>query len=230
TKTPIDNLPHKYYQSLPGNLLPLDDLYADGFLSNETLWIVVTPPDTHIPITLQLAGMCGRLAIEKPLATDSRHARALLPSFNQYRSLYPLDHKLFAAGSFYFLNQCRERPILLKNVCRVEGLFLESAGFLHNRAQENGIFDIQWHMFMLVIAAFKNLGRRFEIGVESVQVARHRTDPSGTFSDAATCTASNLSGTLAFDKLQVSYEFRQAKGAPRNEKHVRFFDPENNLL
>jgi predicted dehydrogenase len=228
--SPIDGLLHKYYQVLPGNLLPLDDLYSEDFLDDRTLWIVATPSQNHVATALQLVGMCGRVAIEKPLATETRFARVLRPCITNHGSVFPMDHKLFTAGSLSFLNKCRQNPALLSKVDHIEGVFFESSAFPLGRIQEDGIFDIQWHMFMLVIAAFKHLGRHFEVEVESAKIAPHGPDPSGTYSDVTVCTASCLKGTLDFEDCHVAYEFRQAKAAPRNEKHVQFFDSQNNVL
>jgi hypothetical protein len=228
--SPINSLAHKYYQSLPGNLLPLDDLYTDGFLNDRALWIVATPPQTHVQIALQLRGMCGRVAIEKPLATSARYARVLHPSVVSRGPLFPLDHKLFTAECLSFLDECRENPAWLSRVDHVEGVFYESSAFPPERAQEDGIFDIQWHMFMLLIAALKHLGQRFEIEVKSVRIARHGSDPSGTFSDAVVCTASCMKGTVILADLGISFEFRQAKAATGNEKHARFFDARGSVL
>ena len=230
TASPIETLPHRYYRALPNSLLPLDDLRNDGFLTSSTVWIVATPPNAHVPFALQLTGLCGRVGIEKPIAGDAEQARILWPCASDGWPLYPLDHKLFTVGCLSFLEDCRVNPSFLNEVKRIEGVFLESAGFPRGRAQEDGIADIQWHMFMVMIAAFKNLGKDFEIAVESANVARHEPDPSSVFADATVHTASHLRGALSTRGVHAHFEFLQAKAASQSEKHIRFLDAQNKVL
>jgi hypothetical protein len=227
----LEGLPHHYYQVGPECLLPLDRLYAQGFLGKDTLWIVATPPDMHVPYTVQLARWC-RVAVEKPLATTSLQAQLLWPFANGCE-VYCLSHKVFNASVLAFIEACRQVPDILRQVSHIVGTFYEMAGFSHGRQQEDCLLDVQWHLFTTaLIAPFKAASSHspFDITVEQAWVATHEPDPSGRYAPPTVWTASRLQGTLAWDGHTVTYDHCQAKGTSTNAKEIRLFDQAGTLL
>ena len=230
-KSGLTGLPHQYYQVGPECLLPLDGLYERGFLGHDTLWIVATPPAWHVPYLVQLAGRC-RTAVEKPLAATSRQARLLRP-FTEGCQVYCLNHKVFNAAVLAFVETCRRDPAILRQVRHIEGVFYETAGISHGRQQEDGIIDVQWHLFTTaLIAPFKAAASQssFDVTVDKVQVATHAPDPHGRYGSPTVWTASQIQGRLLWDGHEVTYDHRQVKGAPRNAKEIRLFDSAGTLL
>jgi len=228
--TPIKDYPHKYFQVGRDNLLPLDELAESGFLSDDTLWIVATPPQTHVLLALQLAGRCGRVAVEKPIAANAKQARILLPLAYDGSRVFPMDHKLFAAEGLRFLNSCRKDPKILRRISRIEGAFFETSGFAPGRAQEDGIADVQWHLAMFLIAAFKNLAEPVEMALDSVEVSRHLPDPAHVSADATVPTASRLTGTVVAGSTVARFDLLQAKATATREKYLKFFDSTGEVI
>ena len=228
--SPVRNRAHRYYRVLPNNLLPLDELAHDGFLNDRTLWIIATPSHAHAPFTLLLHGLCGRIAVEKPITNDAWGARVLSPLAFGTRPVLPMDHKLFTGDCLRFLNECKRLGSRLRGVSRIEGVFFEKGGFAHGRQQEDGIRDVQWHMLTVLIAAFKHIEKPFALSVKETVTARHETDPSGQTAGAKVATASRLLGSLTAEGVNSSFRLRQAKGAPRNEKWIRFYDSRNRTV
>ena len=227
----LEGLPHSYYQVGPECLLPLDQLYTQGFLGKDTLWIVATAPDTHVPYAVQLAKWC-RVAVEKPLATTSRQARLLLP-FADGGEVYCLSHKVFNASVLAFIEACRHAPDILRQVRHIRGTFYETAGLSHGRQQEDCLLDVQWHLFTTaLIAPFKAAASHspFAITVERAWVAAHEPDLPGRYAPPTVWTASRLQGTLVWDGHAVTYDHCQAKGASTNAKAIRLFDGAGTLL
>jgi hypothetical protein len=223
-------LPHQYYQVESENLLPLDRLYAQGFLGKDTLWIIATPPDSHVAYTVQLAGLC-RVGVEKPIAATSRQARLLWP-FAQGFEAYCLSHKVFNASVLAFIEMCRHDPSVLRQVCHVEGAFYEMAGLSHDRQQEDCLLDVQWHLFTTaLIAPFKAAFQsQCDITVDRAWVATHGPDLLGRYAPPRVWTASRVQGALVWDGHEVTYDHCQAKGAPTNVKGLRLFDRAGTLL
>jgi hypothetical protein len=226
----LKGLPHQYYQLGSESLLPLDHLDAQGFLGKDALWIIATPPDSHVPYTEQLAGQC-RVAVEKPIATTSRQARLLLP-FTEGFEVYCLSHKVFNASVLAFVEMCRHDPSVLRQVCHIEGAFYETAGLSHSRQQEDCILDVQWHLVTTaLIAPFKAASQsQYGITVDRAWVATHEPDLPGRYAPPMVSTASRIQGMLLWDGHEVTYDHCQAKGAPSNVKGLRLFDRAGTLL
>src|ERR1017187_9715824 len=68
----LAGLPYRYCQILGDNLLPLAELYDDGFLSGSSAWYIATTSETHVAYALQLACLCSRVFVEKPIAAGAR--------------------------------------------------------------------------------------------------------------------------------------------------------------
>ena len=227
----LEGLPHRYYQVDRDNLLPLDLLYEQGFLGQDTLWIVATPPAAHVPYTAQLAGLC-RVGVEKPLAATSRQAQLLRP-FAAGFGVYCLSHKVFNASVLAFVEAVQSDPAILHRVHHIEGVFYETAGLSYGRQQEDGIIDVQWHLCTTaLIAPFKAAAPQspLDMTVEQVRVATHEPDPHRRYARPTVWTASRLQGKLVWDGRVVTYDHRQAKGAPTTLKRIRFFDRTGTLL
>ena len=226
----LEGLPHQYCQVGSESLLPLDHLYEQGFLGKDTLWIIATPPDSHVAYTVQLAGLC-RVGVEKPIATTSRQARLLWP-FTQGFEVYCLSHKVFNASVLAFIEACRHDPSVLRQVCHIEGAFYETAGLSHSRQQEDCLLDVQWHLFTTaLIAPFKAASQsQYGITVDRTWVATHEPDLPGRYAPPLVWTASRVQGTLVWDGREVTYDHCQAKGAPTNVKRIRLFDRAGTLL
>jgi predicted dehydrogenase len=219
----LPGLSHQYYQIGPESLLPLDRLDEAGFLGADTVWFVATPPAYHVSYVEQLAPRC-RVAVEKPIATSYGQARSLLP-FVEGFEVYPLNHKVFNASVLEFVEACRQDPAVLQQVHHITGVFYEKAGFSHGRQQEDGIIDVQWHLLTTALfAPFTVVGVQFKVTVDQVHVATHGPDPNGHYARPTVWTASQLQGRLVWDGHVVTYDLRQAKGAPQNAKGIRLFD------
>ncbi len=225
----LDGFPHRYYQLQPDGFLPLDELHEQGFLSTDTLWLICPPSEYHVHYAVQLAGLC-RVAVEKPLADTSHRARLSLP-FTDGFDVHPMSHKVFNASVLAFIDACRQDPCILQRVCHIEGVFYETAGLSHGRQLEDCIADVQWHLFTAgLIAPFKATATYFEVVVDKVWVATHEPDPQERYAQPTVWTASRVQGRLLGDWQEVTYDFRQAKGAPTSMKGVRLFDGAGNLL
>jgi hypothetical protein len=196
-------------------------------LQRDTLWLIATPSEWHVSYALQLAGLC-RVAIEKPIAANSEQAKLLMALVEN--DTYPMDHKLFNASALSFVDECRRLPCLLRRLSQIQGVFYEETSFPEERQQEDGIADIQWHLFTIVVSSLKALGFPFDISVDEVQVAKHLPHPQNASSIPHVWTASRIRGKVHIEKREIDYEFRQAKGAPRNEKYIRFFDNTGDLI
>lgn len=80
---------------LPNNLLPwMNSPLMDSSTTTRS-GIIVTPPHAHAPFILQLHGLCGRIAVEKPITSDAWETRVLPPLALGTRPVLPMDHKLF---------------------------------------------------------------------------------------------------------------------------------------
>jgi hypothetical protein len=225
----LPGLSHQYHQIDPKSLLPLDQLHTAGFLGDDTLWVVATPPEYHVPYVEQLALRC-RVAVEKPIAASYGQACSLLP-FVEGFEVYPLNHKVFNASVLAFVEVCRRDPARLQQVHHITGVFYEKAGFSHGRQQEDGIIDVQWHLLTTALfAPCKAIGAQFNVTVEQVDVATHMPDPHGHYARPTVWTASCLQGRLVWDGHVVTYDLRQAKGAPKNDKVISLFDRTGVLL
>jgi predicted dehydrogenase len=220
----LTGLPHEYYRISAESLLPLDTLSSDGFLGPQTLYLITTPSHLHVHYALQLAGRCGRLAIEKPIARNGRQAQLLRPFASSQCGVYPIDHKLFTLSALRFVEQCREDSRMVGRIRRIQGQFFESSAFVKSRAQENTLADIQWHLLAILIAVFKTTQKAFEIAIHSSQTSRHFPDPAHIFADASVVTASRLKGTILKTDSSASFDLAQAKAAPLSDKSLRFFD------
>ena len=219
----LSGMPHVYLPVVANGLLPLDELERGGFLGADTLWIIATPSAFHVPYVLQLAACCVRIGIEKPVATSYRLAKLLLPFTDNGHEIYQIDHKLFNASALAFIERCRQQPSVLERVRRIEAIFYETDGITNGRHQEDVIADIQYHLLTIMISIFKATGTLFSVVVESALVAKHEPDAPGRFQAPQVWTASRLAGLLHSKKQRVRYDFRQAKGAPKNEKMIRLF-------
>jgi predicted dehydrogenase len=219
----LDGLPHLYHPVRAGSLLPLDYLDEHGFLSEDTLWIIATPSEHHVHYVLQLAGLC-RVAVEKPIGATNREARLLSPFANHGFEVYPIDHKLFNACALAAVDECRKDPSFLHRVSHVYGIFYETAGLSKGREQEDCIADVQWHLFILMISLLRTTGTPFEVAVDRVMISRYEPDPEGRYADSTVWNASRIEGGVLVGPQEITYDFRQAKGAPENAKFLRLFD------
>jgi hypothetical protein len=154
------------------------------------------------------------------LLTPSRHGR----------EIYPINHKLFNASALEFVDFCRRQPSALNKVRRIETSFYEAAGIKKGRQSEDTIADIQYHIFTIIIALFKAAESQFEISVERVQASSHEADPQGRFQAPSVWTASRIQGRLIENVRKIAFDFRQAKGAPYDEKFIRLFDARDDLV
>lgn len=215
----LNSLPHTYWPVTADGGLPLDMLRAHGFLAPDTLAVVATPSAWHVPYALQLAPYC-RVAVEKPLAASLAEAQRLLPYAS---AVHPIDHKLFNAAPLALIETVRRDPAWLASVCRLEGVFDERGAFVPRRVQEDTLFDIQWHLLVILLAVCRAAGRSPEVILDEVQVAAHTPDPAGRYADARVPTASRLVGRLVMGRRAIPFDLRQAKGAPRDHKALCFY-------
>jgi predicted dehydrogenase len=226
----LNGLPYLYQQVESGCLLPLEFLDEQGLLGSDTLWIIATPPEYHIAYAEQLAWSNGRIAVEKPIAASSRQARLLLTLSRYGREIYPINHKLFNASALEFVDFCRRQAAVLEKVRRIRANFYEAVGIDTGRQPDDTIADIQYHLFTIIIALFKAAVSQFEISVDRVQASSHTADPQGRFQTPSMRTASRIQGRLFENEREIAFDFRQAKGAPRDEKFIRLFDARGELV
>lgn len=218
-RNPLGDLVDTYYQIDEPGLLPMDRLRRGGAISEDVLWIVATPPDSHAYYAIQLAGKC-RVGIEKPLADSARRARLLLPFVNGRSGLSPIDQKLFNPSPLELVDRCRGNNKTLDRVAFIRGQFFERDGFSHGRQQADVVYDVQWHPCVILAACFRAAGEPFQIVVEESQVARHA--PDLRFAAPSVWTASRLCGRVLLKGRQIPFDLRQAKGAPYDEKGIDF--------
>lgn len=227
TQSHLAGLPHSYFQIDRDGWLPLDELDDSGFLK-DTLWVIATPSPYHVQYAIQLAGF-GRVAIEKPLAADSYQAKRLRP-FAKGLEIYPIDHKLFNASPLALIDKIRQDRSALAEVSRIEGTFFERDGFASGRQADDVIADMQYHLFVPIVAAFKAAGSGFEMTVDRAVVSQHEADPQGRFQIPTMWTASRLTGVVRAGGREMTYDFRQAKGAPANDKVIRFLNGRDEVV
>jgi len=226
----LNGLPYLYQPVESGSLLPLDFLDEQGLLGSDALWVIATPPEYHITYAEQLAWSNCRIAVEKPIAANSRQARLLLTLARYGREIYPIDHKLFNKSALEFVDHCRRQPSVLKKVRRIEACFYESAGIDKSRQPLDTIADVQYHLFTIIIALFKAAGSQFEISVERVQSPSHEADPQGRFQTPSVWTASRIQGGLFEGGQEIVFDLCQAKAAPDDEKFIRLFDGRGEIV
>ena len=130
--SPLNGRPHVYHPIEPDGLLPLDALDDQGFLGDDTLWVIATPSASHVSSALQLAPRC-RVAIEKPVAATDQQAQRLLSYAVPVGDVHPIDHKPFNAAALAFVDACRQYPARLRRVCHIHAVFYETPGFRHGR-------------------------------------------------------------------------------------------------
>ena len=142
-----------------------------------------------------------------------------------------MSHKVFTASVLAFIDDCRHDPAPLSQVSHIEGVFYEQAGFSPGRQQEDSIADVQWHLFTTaLIAPFHTVGTPFEVMVEQVRAASYEPDQAGRAAPATVWTASRVQGRLLGDWQEVTFDFRQAKGASMSTKVIRLFDGAGTLV
>jgi len=229
SRDPLGEPRHLYHRVGSDSRLPSGSLEAEGFFSPKTLWIVATPSVSHVHYALQLAGV-SRVAIEKPLDATAAQARLLRPYASRGFEVYPIDHKLFNASALAFVDACRRNRRILASVRHIEGRFLEKAGFSHGRLQEDCIADVQHHPLVLIRAAFRSTGGRTSMTIDRARVSTHAPDAHGRFAAPRVWTASRLQGRVVHNGQTVTYDLLQAKGAPMDEKFVRFHDADGSVV
>lgn len=216
---------HSYFNINGGGVLPLKDLARHGFLGDDTLWIIATPSESHVWQVFQLlsADCRGRIAVEKPLTVNHRAARMLMSFAASSANIYQIDHKVFNSSVLAFLDLVREDTSILADIRHIDGVFYESDGFAMGRSQEDGISDIQYHLLTIMIAIFKSLDSRRMIEISEALVTKHTQDDSDRFQLPLVWTASRLKGLLKCNGEPITFDFRQSKAAPQNEKLLRLY-------
>ena len=218
-------MPYRYLPIENGGLLPLDRLAEVRFLTN-TLWIIATPSQYHVHYAIQLAGLC-KVAIEKPIATSARQARLLRPFASQ---IYTIDHKIFNASPLSLIRRLRHNPSLMEAVGRIEGAFYETDGIARGRQADDTIADIQYHLLAVLQAALKTSDTSFEFKIDKVLTSKYRQDSEDLFQDPSVCTSSLITGLVHRNGMRIQLDLRQAKGAPMNQKFIKFFDTSDRLI
>ena len=174
-----------------------------------------------------------RVAIEKPIADTYRHARRLLSVSNGFQ-IYSLNHKVFGLPVLAFLEQCRKDPDLLRQVRSIEAVFYERSGFKYGRQQEDCVEDVQIHPFMAgLVAPFRAARIPFAVKkLERVSVATHQPDPDGQYASPNVWTASRIQAQVQelVDAQEVMFDSRQLKGAPNDDKVIRYYGSNGELL
>lgn len=218
-------MPYRYLPVESGSLLPFDELRALGFLDG-TIWIIATQPEYHVHYAVQLAGLC-KVAIEKPIASNARQAKLLRPFASQ---IYTIDHKIFNASPLSFIRRLRRDPSPLDAIGRIEGVFYESEGIAKGRQSDDTISDIQYHLLVVLHAILKSSGAVFDITIDRVFTSRHRADADHRFQVPSVCTSSLIAGLIRRNGRRIHFDLRQAKGAPVNQKLIKFFDSSDRLI
>jgi hypothetical protein len=218
-------MPYKYLPVENGGLMPLDRLAELGFLAN-ALWIIATPSQYHVHYAMQLAGLC-KVAIEKPLASSARQARLLRPFTSQ---IYIIDHKVFNASPLSLIRRLRNNPSQIEDVARIEGVFYETDGIAKGRQADDTIADIQYHLLAVLQAVLKAADTPFEIKIDKVLTSKYRQDSEGLFQDPFVCTSSLITGLAHRNGRHIQLDLRQVKGAPANQKFIRFFDTSGQVI
>ena len=218
-------IPYRYLPIENGGLLPLDRLAEIRFLTN-TLWIIATPSQYHVHYAIQLAGLC-KVAIEKPIASSARQARLLRPFASQ---IYTIDHKIFNASPLSLIRRLRHNPSQMEAVDRVEGVFYETDGITRGRQADDTIADIQYHLLAVLQAVLKISDTSFEVKIDKVLTSKYRQDSEVPFQDPSVCTSSLITGLVHWNGRHIHLNLRQAKGAPVNQKFIRFFDTSDQLI
>lgn len=227
--SPLNTVQHDFFQIEPGNLLPMDELARNGYLDCNSLFVIATPSDIHVHYALQLIGL-GRVAIEKPLASNCRIATLLSPFVRGF-NLFCMDHYLFKTGVPEFMIELETNPVFLDSVARVEGACFEKRGFSQGRVQESTIGDVQYHLLNLMVAIFRRANRPFEVEIDDVQSAKHHPDPKWVDQVARVTTASRIQGKLYYDNgCEVRFDLAQAKAAPSSQKYLRFFKGNGSIV
>jgi hypothetical protein len=136
---------------------------------------------------------------------------------------------LFKEFPLLFADSCREVPSSLKKTRRIKAVYYESAGIGKGREQEDGIADIQYHLFTSICAFYKAAFGEYEIVVDGARASKHEPDAKGRYQIPRVWTASKIEGRLIWDEGEVELDLRQAKGAPKNEKYIWLFDKDNHM-
>ncbi len=226
---PPGDFPGEFLPVVDRSRLPLPALTDRGFLGPETLWIVATSPEWHVPYALQLADTGARVAIEKPVALDFREARRLLAHPN--RDIHALDHKVFNKEVLRMLEGFRAHPDRLDAVRHVEGLFLEPEGFAPGRGQLDTLLDVTLHLVQILAAALRVPGAPpFRLVADHVAGARHLPGPGQRAAAATVPTATLLRGRALRTQGDLPFRFFQVKAAGCSEKWIRFRDADGEVI
>lgn len=207
----------EYFRVRGGNRLPLADRSAHGWLRPSVVWYIATPSQCHIPYARQLLDTDCRVAVEKPLTQHPEEIEDLL--HDSARPPFPVGHQLFKRTMLDFLAACRREDLLWASAIGFDLMETKGVGA---RSIDDAIWDLGWHGFEAITAAFRAAGAAVRMRPESVTVAAYR--PSAGERAPARFTAARIEGFVETEAGAIPFVVRVGKGLALSAKRLVFFD------
>jgi hypothetical protein len=206
-----------YFRVRPGSRLPLADLEAGRWLGPYVLAYVATPTVFHMPYVRQLLGTACRIAVEKPLTDHPAEAEDLL-NFPT-GTVFPVGHQLFKRAMLDFLETYRPGDVL--GASAIEFDLMETKG-IGNREIDDAVWDLGWHGFEVMRAAYRAAGAEVRMCPTDVRIATYKSPVGGPA--PGRFTAARIEGFLEAMGRVVPFVIRVGKGLGQTSKRLMFLD------
>jgi hypothetical protein len=83
---------------------------------------------------------------------------------------------------------------------------------------------------MIIVAVYNAAGIQFQMSVDQAWVSTYQPDAAGRFQAPDVSTASRVQGRLLWNHHEVSFDFLQAKAAPKTQKVIWLCDEDGDLV
>jgi hypothetical protein len=206
-----------YFPVRSGSRLPAAELRAGGWLRPSVLWYIATPTEFHTHYAWQLLDTGCRVTVEKPLTQHPEEAEDLLDV--AAGTLFSIGHQLFKRTMLDFLATCRLDDLLWASAVGFDLMETQDIG---KRAIDDAIWDLGWHGFEVMRAAFRAAGAQARMWPTEVRVATYQP-PAGEPAPAR-FTAARIEGYLEARGRTVPIVIRVGKGLAQTARRLVFFD------
>lgn len=212
---PLDPTFEKSLQISPEIDRTLLTLRTLGWLGDETLVLVNTSSQFHVAYALAFAPVCGRVAVEKPLALSTREAAMLA---NWDGKVFALGHQLFKSEMRVLTTEFRDEDYNLTQITSARFTLFETKG-VGVRQIDNALIDLGWHGVECLAAPLAAVGETLGLVVEAAEISTYVKGPD----QPAKPTAARINLQIAIGSHVIPAEIRVGKGMSSTHKSVEFF-------